>query len=383
MGKIRVLRIIARMNVGGPAVEISGLMRHLDPGRFEQRLVTGWCDSHEEDYLTTQAPDISVTRLEGLGRAVRPTDDARAFQQIIGHIREYRPHIIHTHTAKAGALGRSAAIFARGNPLLIHTYHGHILNGYFSKPKTQAIVQVERILATRTDRFITVGAQVRDELIAAKIGSLDKFAVIPPGLEVQPFPTRQAARAQLGLSEHDQVVCVVGRVTAIKRPDRVAEVARILAARFPRLVFIVAGAGDLEAELQATVDREQLPIKMLGWRDDVETIFAASDLALLTSDNEGTPLSLIQAALAGIPSVATNVGAVSEVVIDHETGLLASTDVADISEKLAILLSDESECSRLGNSGRMRAQQLYTVQRFANDHANLYEDALRSKLQTS
>jgi len=380
MAAVRVLRIIARMNVGGPAVEISGLMRHLDGDRFDQRLLTGWCDPHEEDYLTTQATDIKATRITGLGRAVRPTEDANALWQLVKQIREFRPHILHTHTAKAGALGRAAAEFAGARPIRVHTYHGHVLNGYFSGAKTKAIVQVEKSLAWRTDALITVGAQVRDELLAAGIGKPTQYSVIPPGLEPLQFPTRSQARATLGLDPNSPVVCVVGRVTQIKRPDRVADVARILGGRFPGLTILVAGAGDLQGELAHRVASEKLPITMLGWRDDVETIFAASDLALLTSDNEGTPLSLIQAALAGIPSVATDVGAVHEVLLDAVTGILTPCDPERIANAVASLLENPERRATMGEAGRVRAEDLYTVQRFADAHANLYDAEIRRRM---
>lgn len=379
MPAARVMRVIARMNVGGPAVEITGLMRHLPADEFDQRLVTGWCDPHEEDYLTTQAPDVPVTRLSGLGRPVRLTDDATALWRLVQEIREFRPHILHTHTAKAGALGRTAAAFAQARPLLVHTYHGHVLSGYFSGPKTRAIVEVERTLGRRTDQFITVGSQVRDELLAAGIGRADRFAVIPPGLERRELPDRTESRRALGLTDDALAVCVVGRVTQIKRPDRVADIAALLAAQHPNLVVLVAGSGDLEPELQARVAAENLPIRLLGWRDDVAPIFAASDLALLTSDNEGTPLSLIQAALAGIPAVATDVGAVSEVVVDEQTGLLAPCDSAALAAKVSRLASDPNLRGALGAAGRERASRLYTVERFAEDHAEVYRRLIAQK----
>lgn len=379
MGAARVLRVIARMNVGGPAVEISGLMRHLDTGQFDQRLVTGWCDAHEEDYLTTQAPDIHVTRVSGLGRAVRPTDDAAAFWRLVQEIKRFRPHILHTHTAKAGALGRAAAQVSGIRPILIHTYHGHLLNGYFSPSKTRAVVQIERALGSRTDHFITVGAQVRDQLLAAGIGRPEKYSVIPPGLEPLTYPTRSAARAELRITEDAPVICVVGRVTAIKRPDRVADVAARLASSHPGAVVLVAGSGDLMDDLRSRVDHENLPIRLLGWCDDVATVFAASDLALLTSDNEGTPLSLIQAAMAGIPSVATDVGAVSEIVVDGETGLLTRCDSDELAAAVAHLIDDPSRRRALGEAGRLRAAEQYGVRRFVDAHASVYEAELARK----
>ena len=376
MAPTRVLRVIARMNVGGPAVEIAGLMRHLDPAEFDQRLVTGWCDPHEEDYLTTQATDIPAMRVVGLGRAVRPTDDAAALGRLVQHIRAFRPDIVHTHTAKAGALGRVAARMALHCPRIVHTYHGHVLSGYFGPAKTTAITQVERALARGTDRLITVGAQVRDDLVAAGIGRLEQYTVIPPGLEAWPRRDRAEARAALGIDPRAQVVSVVGRITQIKRPDRVADVVARLAPEFPNLLVIMAGAGDLFEELSARITAQELPIRLLGWTDDVATVFAASDLSLLTSDNEGTPLSLIQAALSGIPVVATDVGAVREVLVPDETGLLAPPDADALAAQVARLLSDPALAVRMGEAGRAWAQECFTVERFAERHAEVYRGVL-------
>lgn len=376
MAPARVLRVIARMNVGGPAVEIAGLMRHLDPAEFDQRLVTGWCDPHEEDYLTTQATDIPATRVAGLGRAVRPTDDAAALGRLVQQIHEFRPDIVHTHTAKAGALGRVAARMALHRPRIVHTYHGHVLSGYFSPAKTTAITQVERTLARGTDRLITVGAQVRDELLAARIGRPAQYVVIPPGLEAWPARDRAQARAALGIDPAAQVVSVVGRITQIKRPDRVADVVERLAPDFPNLLVIMAGAGDLFDELSARITAQGLPIRLLGWTDDVATVFAASDLSLLTSDNEGTPLSLIQAALSGIPVVATDVGAVREVLVPDETGLLAPPGPDALAAQVARLLSDRALAARMGEAGRVWAQERFTVERFAERHAEVYRGVL-------
>lgn len=379
MAAPRIMRIIARMNTGGPAVEISGLMRHLNSDAFEQRLLTGWCSSHEEDYLTVQAPDVAVTRIPGLGRAVKPADDLAAFRALVSQMREFQPDIIHTHTAKAGVLGRMASGFMQKRPIRVHTYHGHILSGYFSRTKVRAIIQAEKLMARRSDALITVGRQVRDELLSVGIGSMDKYSVIPPGLEKMTYPSRNFARSSLGLDPDAPVICVVGRLTQIKRPDRIVDIARILKNQYFGMTILVAGEGELREYLMQKISTEDLPITMLGWRDDVETVFAASDVALLTSDNEGTPISLIQAALAGIPSVATDVGAVGEVVLDRETGLLTPPNSNALANSISALLDNPEQRISLGEAARARAADLYTIERFTEAHADLYNSLLSSR----
>ena len=370
VGQLRVMRVIARMNVGGPAVQVSGLMRHLPTDQFDQRLFTGYCADDEADYLETQAPDVPVFRVDGLGRSIRPGDDARALRELVQQIREFRPHILHTHTAKAGVLGRAAARIANVGSATVHTFHGHLLNGYFSPAKTRAVVEVERALARKTERLVSVGEQVREDLLAAGIGHRDQFVVIPPGLELPPAATRAAARAELGLPSDAPVVAFIGRLTAIKRPDRFVSVVESVHAQQPSVQFIVAGQGD-QADVVAEA-AQRLPIRMLGWRDDVQDLFAASDLTLLTSDNEGTPLSIIQAAMLGVPAVATDVGSVSDVVDRAKTGWLAVSDSQALAAQVMSALSDRVELTRRGEAAKSRADLLYGVRRLAADHADLY-----------
>ena len=371
------MRVIARMNVGGPAVQVSGLMRHLPRDEFDQRLFTGWCAEDEADYLVTQAPDVDVTRIDGLGRAVRPGDDARALSTLVRQIREFRPHIVHTHTAKAGILGRVAARLAGTGSATVHTFHGHLLHGYFSPMKTRAITALESAQARSTDRLVAVGPQVRDDLLAAGIGRPEQFAIIPPGLELHPAKSREQARVEFGVAGDAPVISFIGRLAPIKRPDRFIDTVRRISEQRPDVRFLVAGDGT-EAESLRHV-AEHLPIEILGWRDDVENVLAASDAVLLTSDNEGTPLSLIQAALMGLPVVATRVGSVPDVVLDGETGWLADPKPESLTSATLELLEDPEEARRRGDAAHVLAAQTYGVQRLADDHAHLYREIARMR----
>lgn len=368
------MRVIARMNVGGPAVQVSGLMRHLTEDEFEHRLYTGWCAEDEADYLETQAPDVEAIRIEGLGRAVRPGDDARALRQLVREMRAFRPHIVHTHTAKAGVLGRVATKLAGVGAATVHTFHGHLLHGYFSPAKTRGVIQVERALARGTDRLVAVGGQVRDDLLAAGIGRAEQFAVIPPGLELPPARSRDAVRAEFGLDPDAPVVSFIGRLTAIKRPDRFIEVVRQVHAERPDVQFLVAGEGD-QAQIIRDASRS-LPITHLGWRDDVQDVLAVSDALILTSDNEGTPLSLIQAAMAGLPVVASDVGSVHDIVVDGDTGWLTPPERSALARATLEMLNHPAEAAKRGKVARKRADRLYGVQRLAGDHAALYRDTV-------
>ena len=194
---LRVMRIIARMNVGGPALQAVTLMRGLPADQFEQRLYTGFVGPDEADYIDLRAPGLTVHRLPTLGRHIGLADDARALVALTAEMRCFRPHIVHTHTAKAGTLGRVAAILARA-PGRVHTFHGHLLHGYFGPHTSRLIVGAESALARRTDRLVAVGTQVRDDLLGAGIGQPGQYTVVPPGTRLGPLPDRLCGAQRLG-----------------------------------------------------------------------------------------------------------------------------------------------------------------------------------------
>lgn len=376
---IRVLRIIARMNVGGPAVQVSGLMRGLDSTHFEHLLLTGHCNADEADYLLEAAPDIAVTRIDGLGRSIKPIADMTALIEIVKLIREFKPDIIHTHTAKAGVLGRVASIISLRRSLRVHTFHGHLLHGYFGSFKTKIVVLIERVLAAFTHQLLAVGKKVQDELIEVGIGNVKKFAVMPPGLSLGEIPDREKAKNELGL-DRDLLYCsFIGRVTDIKRPDRFLDVVAELVKRKVKIQFFIAGDGNLLEETKSRIERESLPVTCLGWRTDIERIIGASDIVILTSDNEGTPLSLIQAGMAGVPVVSTDVGSVAEVVLDGKTGLITDLSVSAIADAVESLVVNEKLRQRLGSAARQFTAENFGVARLVADHEALYRRLMANR----
>lgn len=377
--RIRVMRIIARMNVGGPAVQVSGLMRGFDASRFDQRLVTGYCAADESDYLETAAKDVTATRISGLGRSISPRADLMAFVQVVREIRSFRPDIVHTHTAKAGVIGRIASLVSGHRSIRVHTYHGHLLHGYFGKYKTFLVITIEKFLAHFTTKLLAVGKKVMEDLLAVGIGRREKFAVMAPGLHLPDLPSRDDACTMLGLDPSLRYCSFIGRITKIKRPDRFLDVVAELQSQGSDLHFIVAGAGDLLDYCKERIARENLPVVLLGWREDVETVLAASDLVLLTSDNEGTPLSLIQAGMAHLPIVATNVGSINEIVLNGETGFLTDLSTTSLAEAVKKLNSSDSLRQKMGNRAHEYTIQRYGVERLVKDHQQLYEELLSNR----
>ena len=370
--RIKVLRLIARMNIGGPAVQVTGLMKELDPKIFNQILVTGYVAENEADFLIENNIEIAVTRIPGLGRSINLISDFNAFFHLAKLIRKFKPDIIHTHTAKAGVLGRTAWIFAGYKPILVHTFHGHLLNGYFGSIKTSVVIIIEKILGLITDQLFAVGKKVAEDLIKAGIGNNDKFKIMAPGLSIGNLPERADICIKYKLDPNKFYCAFLGRVTEIKKPLRVIEIAKIIKYLNPQICFLIIGSGELLDECKKVIDSDSLPVKALGWIPNVEDALAISDLMLLTSENEGMPLSLIQAGMAGIPSVSTNVGSVSEVIIDKKTGFVLDYNTKDFAEKIIEIYENSEMRSEFGQFAKNFTKAQFHVERLARDHQATY-----------
>ena len=379
---IRIMRIIARMNVGGPAVQVSGLMRGFNSVDFDQRLYAGFCAVDEADYLDTVATDVKATRIRGFGRRVSFGGDIKAFFALVKEIRSFKPHIIHTHTAKAGFLGRIASIVSLQRSIRVHTFHGHLLNGYFGSFKRLLVVIAERVLAIFTHQLLAVGDKVRLDLLAAGIGNAKKFGIMPPGLEIGKLPNKVISQESYGLTSSTLQCAFIGRVTRIKRPDRFLDVVSEIKNRGVAIKFFMAGDGELLETCRERIAGEDLPVKVLGWQSDIEKVLAAADVVVLTSDNEGTPLSLIQAGMAGLPVVTTRVGSVPEVVLDGDTGIITSLDVQEFANALEKLANDSDLRAQMGAAAQQFTLASFGVKRLVHDHQELYKKLLANRAKS-
>lgn len=374
---MRIARVIARLNVGGPARHVLDTARGLAP-EHETTLFAGDVGPEEEEASAwILASGVVPERVPGLGRAVRPLDDLRALAHLTRRLRELRPDVVHTHTAKAGALGRLAARRA-GVPLVVHTFHGHVLDGYFGAFASRAVVLAERWLARRTDAIVAVSDEVARDLVGRfRVAPREKVRVIPPGIDLAPFASigdaaRAAARAELALDPAAPVLLWTGRLVEIKRPELALDVARRVAAALPGAALLVAGGGPLRAAVEAGTPP---CVRFLGVRDDAPRLLAAADLALLTSANEGTPVALIEAAAAGVPAVATRVGGVPSVVLDGATGVLApSGDAAALADAAVTLLRQPARRRALGEAARAHAAERFSTRRLLADLRALYDE---------
>jgi len=379
---IRVMRIIARMNVGGPAVQVSGLMRGFNSVDFDHRLYTGFCAADEADYLDTVATDVKAVRFEGFGRRVSMGGDIKAFVTLVKEIRSFKPHVIHTHTAKAGFLGRIASVISLQPSIRVHTFHGHLLNGYFGNLKRRLVIIAEQVLAVFTHELLAVGDKVRQDLLAAGIGSPKKFGLMPPGLEINTLPNKLISQESYGLTSSTVQCGFIGRVTQIKRPDRFLDVVNEVKERGVAIEFFIAGDGELLEHCRKRIAGEDLPVKILGWQSEIEKVLTAADIVVLTSDNEGTPLSLIQAGMAGLPVVTTRVGSVPEVVLDGVTGIITSLEVQDIADALEKLANNAGLRASMGTAAKEFTLANFGVKRLVNDHEELYKRLLANQAKS-
>ena len=365
------------MNIGGPAVLVADLMRNVDAHKFEQILVTGYCGEDESDYLDEIATDIEAVRIVGLGRSVSVLKDLLAFTGLIRQIKRFDPDVIHTHTTKAGVLGRIAALIAKPSAQRVHTYHGHLLHGYFGASKTRLVITIEKILSWISHSLISIGANVMEDLLQAGIGSESKFHVIFPGLQDLDIMPIVQARTELGLDSKKLYLVFVGRLTQIKRPDRLVAIAAALKKDYPNVHLLVVGAGELFNTTKSAAESQNLPMTFYGWRNDIARILCASNIAVLCSDNEGIPLTLIQAAQAGLPIVSTDVGSVGDIVKRGINGNLVGCSSNELVDALRVLIEDADLRARFGAAGKARAVEFFSSKSMVAAHEKLYTNLLK------
>jgi glycosyltransferase involved in cell wall biosynthesis len=370
---IKVLHVVTRMNTGGVAVLLDDLMSSFDPRFVEATLITGSCDETEEDYLSVRKQSYRFIRVACLQKKFNPQNDIQSFLEIRRLIKSLQIEVIHTHTSKAGLIGRLAASTLKPRPVRVHTFHGHLLTGYFSSWKTKLVYSIEKILEMFTDSFVAMGSQVKNDLESIGLGKRAKFNVFFPGLPSRVFEPKSIARQGLGLTENGTYILFVGRMTAIKRPDRLLDSIKELVKRKVDIQVLVAGDGELLAGLRDQVAEADLPIKFLGWRSDIPKLIAASDIAILTSDNEAVPLTLIEASMAGLPLVSTNVGSVSDVLINDLNGYLVDSEPAALADALQKLAIDPVLREIMGKAGRERATRYFSLEKMCADHTELYQ----------
>lgn len=386
--------MITRLNIGGPSIQAIALTTALDRYGYATRLIHGRLGPGEGDMSYLLPAGANAVQVSTLARPVDLLADLRTLVRLYGELRDLRPAILHTHMAKAGLLGRLAAVgynLTRGSAprvRIVHTYHGHVLDGYFHPMVSSIFMALERLLVRVTDVVVAISPAIRQQLLETyRIGRAAQYRVIPLGFDLQAFAAidaaaRDAARAALAIPDAVPVIATVGRLTAIKQHDVFLDTVARLADRHPDLVALVAGDGELRDHLQARAARQGLAshVRWLGWRRDLVTIYAATDVFLLTSRNEGTPVAIIEAMASGVPAVSTDVGGVRDVIDSGAVGLLAPpADATALAAAIERLLTDSAARRAMGDRARARVLDRFGIARLVAEIATLYGELVRQR----
>jgi glycosyltransferase involved in cell wall biosynthesis len=386
--RVRVVRVIARLNMGGPALHVAYLSSGLQSRGYDTTLVAGSLARGEESMaFVADSLEVPVLTVEQLHREISPLRDGLAVFRLARLLRTVRPHILHTHTAKAGAIGRLAALVAVGArpPIVVHTFHGHVLRGYFGPVRATFFRLLERALGSVTTALVAVSPEVRDDLVALGVAPKEKFTVIRLGIELAHrvgSGDRAEMRRTMGIPPDRFTVGWIGRMTAVKRTDDVLfAIARLRELGVDACLCMVGDGPDRDHVEQRAFElgimRDCL---FLGYQEEVAPFYAAFDAVVLPSGNEGTPVTVIEALAGGRPVVATRVGGVPDVVRDGVDGFLVEPgDVDALAARLAELARDPARRERMGEQGRARVVPRYSVERLLDDVDRLYRSLLEAK----
>ena len=395
----KILRIHNRMIIGGPSHNVTLLSAYLSP-EFETKLLVGKKDPTEKDatYIAEQLGLVPIEITE-MRRSILPFNDILAYFKVKKIIKNYKPDIVHTHASKSGAIGRLAAKSCKV-PLVVHTFHGHVFHSYFNHFMSNLIVHFERFLAKKTDAIIAISDSQRDELVNVyKIAPANKVFTIPLGFNLDKFSTDQTTkqiifRNKHGLDGTEFTIGIIGRIVPIKNHDMFLEVAAIVKQKTKKDVrFLIIGDGELRPQIEKksvelgltysyfiTNPKAKTDVLVTSWETEIDQVLAGLNMVLLTSNNEGTPVSLIEAQSARIPVVSTNVGGVEDVVIHGETGFITNVgDVQTFANYVLQLIEDENLCKKMGNAGYDNVIKRYSKQRLVGDMRNLYLSFLDKK----
>jgi glycosyltransferase involved in cell wall biosynthesis len=384
MRRARILRIVTRLNTGGPARHLTTLARALDPDRYEQWLAAGREGRGEDSmrpFVEAQGVRLSLVP-EMAGTSRLGPRDLVAVARIRKLIRDVRPDVVETHTTKAGIVGRLAARL-EGSPVVLHVYHGHVLEGHYGAVKTWMARRAERLFARTSDRLVAVSAHVKSDLIKLGVAPADQISIVEPGLDLAPLlccrNERGALRRELGLDPVVPLVGIVGRLTAVKNHRLFLEAAAGVLAVRPSVHFLVVGDGESGAAIRGWARSRGLMdrVTFTGWRYDLPRIYSDLDLLVSCSKNEGTPFTIIEAMAAGCPVVATMVGGIPDLVDDGITGLLVpSAQPRPLAAAILRLLGDADLARRLARSAAADVENRFSTARLASDMDALYTELL-------
>ncbi len=381
---IRIERVIARLNIGGPARHTILLTRHHRDMGLISELVAGRESPGEGNMLwLAEQCGVEPVIIPALGRELSPLRDPAVLFALYQRFRRLRPDVVHTHTAKAGAVGRVAAWLARV-PVRVHTFHGHVFSGYFSPAKTRFFIELEKRLAGISTRIVVLGARQQEEIQGLGIGRPGQFVQVPLGLDLSDFLKAEEhageLRAELGIPPGAPVAAIVARLVPIKNHDVFLHAAKTVSERLPEARFLIVGDGPERARLRELAARLGLEGRamFLGFREDLPRIYADCDATALSSNNEGMPVALIESLAAATPAVATDVGETREVISHGESGFVVPHgDPGALADALLELLESRERARAMGMAGRTHVHPRFSIERLASDLARLYASLLQ------
>jgi len=389
----KILRIHNRLIIGGPSLNALYLTKYLSSD-FETLLVVGEKEDHEQNaYFLAEQMGITPVLVPDMGRSIHPLKDYKAYKKLQKIIKDFKPDIVHTHSAKPGAVGRLAAS-SLNIPAIVHTYHGHVFHSYFGKLKTKFIINTERFLAKKSHALIAISDKQRSELTDEfHIADKTKFKVIPLGFELKKFTEdqdekRRRFRGEFNLGEDEIAIGIIGRLVPIKNHNLFLEgISYLLNAASKKVKAFIIGDGETRRALEYRAGQLKIPfshdhdpnasLMFTSWRNDIDVINAGLDIIALTSLNEGTPVSLIEAQAANKPIVSTRVGGIGDIVLENETALLSDTnDIASFQKNLLRLVENDELRNSFNQKGADHVQKKFSVERLATDMSNLYCELL-------
>jgi len=386
---IKVLRIINRFNVGGPVYNVTYLTKFL-PKPYETMLIGGCATSTEQDatYIL-ESQGVEFEKLGSMSRSIRFFSDLRTFFALIKLIKRYKPTIVHTHASKAGALGRIAAKMM-GVPIIVHTYHGHVFQGYFNPIVTKLVILLERFLGRISTNIITISPEQQQDIVHKfNVVPLEKTSIIPLGFDLKRFEESQTKRNELrtvaGIPDEQCAVAIVGRLAPIKNHRLFIDAAALVLRQYPNeFIFYVVGDGELKTEIKYYIENTyplfNKNIVFTSWIADMTTLYPAMDIVCLTSLNEGTPVSLIEAQASGIPVISTNVGGIKDIVQANETGIIMEgNSEEELAKHLIELHLNKSLRMKMSQNARNFVKEKFTYQRLVDDMDSLYKTLLSNE----
>jgi glycosyltransferase involved in cell wall biosynthesis len=394
----RVLRIFNRLVVGGPVFNVTYLTKYMAP-EFETLLVVGERESHEKgaEYLAERL-GIQFVTVKGMGRSLNPALDYFAYKQLKGIIRQFQPDIVHTHAAKPGAVGRLAAASERV-PVILHTFHGHVFHSYFNSVTSKFFINTERFLAKKSDAIIAISEQQKKELsVDFKIAPEEKFRVVPLGFDLDRFRSnqedkRKKFRTEFNVGDDQIAIGIIGRLVPVKNHYLFMKaIKHVFDNTKKKVKAFIIGDGETRADLEnvarevnipfstETAPEHKAPLVFTSWRSDVDGINAGLDIVCLTSFNEGTPVSLIEAQAANKPIVSTRVGGIADIVVEGETALLADIqDTERFCQQLLQLVEDDALRQALGENSYKHVMEKFSYQRLVSNMSQVYHELLHAK----